>query len=187
MARNTASVKEISIQLALGASRTRIIQQLVIESWLLSLFGGASSLPVAFFGGKVFASYLSVEIESIRHSYAVGLDWSAFLVSLLLAVCTGLIFGVIPALRASRPNIVSGLKIQNAASGFRRSWLRTGLLAAQIALSVVALVGAGFATRSVGTLRWNPSFRPEHVAYLRMNSRLSGYDAERTTRYLKLV
>jgi predicted permease len=187
MARNTTREKEISIRSALGAARTRIIQQLVIESVLLSLFGGAASLPVALFGSKALVSYLSVEIEGIRHSYPVDFDWSAFLVSFLLAVLTGLVFGIIPAMRASRPDLVSGLKVQSAASGFRRSWLRTGLLAAQVGLSVVALVGAGLATRSVGTLRWNPSFRPEHVVYLRMNTRLSGYDAERTTRYLKRV
>ena len=187
MARNTAREKEISIRLALGASRPRIIQQLVIESLLLSLLGGAASLPVAFFGSKLLTSYFSVEVDGFRHSYDVGLDWSAFLVSLLLAVCTGLLFGVIPALRASRPDVVSGLKAQSAASGFRRSWLRTGLLVAQVALSMVALTGAGLATRSVGTLRWNPSFKPEHVAYLRMKPFLSGYDAAQTTRYLKLV
>lgn len=187
MARNTAREKEISIQLALGASRTRIIQQLVVESLLLSLFGGAASIPVAFFGSQVLASYLSVEIEGIRHAYPVNLDWSAFVVSLVLAASTGLLFGVIPALRASRPDVIAGLKVQSGASGFRRSWLRTGLLAGQIALSIVALVGAGLAARSVGTLRWNSGFRPEHVAYLRVRPSLSGYDAERTMRYLKRV
>jgi predicted permease len=141
MSRNTTREKEISIQLALGASRTRIIQQLVTESSLLSLVGAAASGPVAFFGSKVFASYLSVEIEGIRHSYEVSLDWTALLISLLLAVLAGLVFGVIPALQASRSALTPRLKIQNAATGFRRSWLRTVLLAAQIALSVVALVG----------------------------------------------
>ena len=187
MARNTSREKEISTRLAFGAGRTQIIQHLVVESLLLSLFGGAASLPVAFAGSKVLVSYLSVEIEGIRHSYPVDFDWSAFLVSFFLAVCTGLVFGVVPAVRASRPDLVSALKRQSAASGFRRSWLRTGLLAAQIALSVVAVVGAGLATRSVGTIRWNPSFRPERVAFFRLNARLSGYDAARTTRYLKLV
>src|SRR5262249_44138028 len=70
---------------------------------------------------------------------------------------------------------------------FRRSWLRTGLLATQIMLSVESLVGAGLAIRSVEALRLNPGFRLDRVAYLRMNTRLSGYDAERTTRYLKRV
>jgi len=187
MARNTAREKDISIQLALGASRTRIIQQLVIESVLLSLSGGAASLPVAVFGGKVLERYLSIENDGIRFSFPVNLDWSAFIASFLLALFTGLLFGVIPAWRASRPDLVTGLKVQSAASGLRRSWLRTGLLVAQIALSLVALVGAGLATRSVGTLKWNPSFRPEHVAYLGLRPSMSGYNAQRTTGYLKLV
>ncbi len=187
IARNTARERDISIQLALGASRTRIVQQLVIESLLLSLLGGAASLPVAFAGSQVLARYLSVEIDGTRHIYPIGLDWSAFFVSLLVAICTGLIFGIIPALRASHPDLVEGLKIRGTASGFRRSWLRTGLLAAQIALSMVALVGAGLAMRSVGTVRWDPSFKPDRVAYLWMKPFLSGYDAERTKRYLTRV
>jgi predicted permease len=185
MARNVSRAKDIAIQLALGAGRSRIVQQLMIESLLMSLAGGVASLPVAVIGNTVLARYVSVEIEGTHHLYDISLDWSAFVACLALAMLTGLLFGVIPALRASRPDIIRGLNVRSTASGFHRSWLRTGLLAAQIALSAVALVGAGLAAQSVGTLRWNASFDPDRVAFVRVKPFLVGYDAERTTRYLK--
>jgi predicted permease len=178
--------REIAIRLAIGAGRPRIIRQLLTESLLLSLSGGLIGLLVALLGNRVLERYYGVEIEGVRHLYTLTLDWPVFVMSLSVVIITGLAVGLLPALQASNPALVPALKADPASQG-RRSRLRKAFLVAEVGLSVVLLVSAGLLMRSVHTLRWNPGFDAEHVAFFRMKPRWSGYDRSAAAAYFERV
>ena len=183
MARYAGRRREIAIRLALGAGRRRIIRQLLTESFLLSLFGGMAGLLFALLGNRILERYYEVEIDGVRHLYALTLDWPVFVMSLALVIITGLAFGLLPALHASRPDLIPAIKDDPASQGLRRSRLRTSFLVIQVGLSVVLLVFAGLLIRSVRTLHSDPGFDAEHVVFFRMKPRLSGYDQRATEAY----
>src|SRR5262245_25887169 len=113
------------------------------------------------------------------------MDRAALLVTMAVATATGMAFGVLPALLASRTSLIPSLKKDSASQGFRRSRSRAAFLVAQLSISVVLVVGAALLIRSVRTLRSDPGFDAEHVAYFRMKPRLSGYDQERASSYFR--
>src|SRR5207248_9156558 len=92
--------KEIAMRLALGAGRVRIVRQLLFESVLLSVCGGAVGLLFASWGNVLLASYYGVEIEGVRHSHALTIDRAALLLTMAVATATGIAFGVLPAVLA---------------------------------------------------------------------------------------
>jgi predicted permease len=185
LARNTNRRKEITIRLALGAGRGRIIRQLLFESMLLSVCGGLVGLLFASWGNVLLASYYGTEIAGVRHSYALTIDRAALLLTMAVAMATGIAFGVLPAVLASRTALIPALKRDAALQGFRRSRFGTAFLVAQIAISVVLVIGAALLIHSVRTLRSDPGFDVEHVAYFRMKPRLSGYDQQKASRYFR--
>jgi hypothetical protein len=140
LARNTTRLKEITIRLALGAGRGRVVRQLLLESVSLSVCGGLVGLLFASWGNVLLAGYYGTEIEGVRHSYALTIDRAALLLTFLVA---------------------------------------------QVAISVVLVIGAALLIHSVRTLRSDPGFDVEHVAYFRMKPRLSGYDQEKASRYFR--
>ncbi len=143
LARGAARRREIGIRLALGASRARIIRQLLTESTLLALLGGALGLLVAFWATDVFLALLPISVP-----LDFTLDARVLGVTLALALGTGLLFGLAPALGAARPDVVPALK-EDTGGGVRRSRLQGTLVVAQVALSLVLLVGAGLLMRSL--------------------------------------
>jgi putative ABC transport system permease protein len=185
LARNTTRHKEIAMRLALGAGRGRIVRQLLFESVLLSVSGGVVGLLFASWGNVLLAGYYGTEIDGVRHAYALTIDRAAFLLTMAVATATGIAFGVLPALIASRTALIPALKRDAASQGFRRSRFGAAFLIAQVSISVVLVIGAALLMHSVRTLRSDPGFDVEHVAYFRMKPRLSGYDQERTSRYFR--
>jgi predicted permease len=185
LARNTTRHKEITIRLALGAGRGRIVRQLLFESMLLSVCGGVVGLLFASWGNVLLASYYGTEIDGVRHSYALTIDRAALLLTMAVAMATGIAFGVLPAVMASRTALIPALKRDAASQGFRRSRVGAAFLVAQVSISVVLVIGAVLLIHSVRTLRSDPGFDAEHVAYFRMKPRLSGYDQEKASSYFR--
>ena len=185
LARNTTRHKEIAMRLALGAGRGRIVRQLLFESVLLSVCGGVVGLLFASWGNVLLASYYGTEIDGVRHSYALTIDRAAFLLTMAVATATGIAFGLLPAVTASRTALIPALKKDAASQGFRRSRFGAAFLVAQVSISVVLVIGAALLIHSVRTLRSDPGFDVEHVAYFRMKPRLSGYDQEKASSYFR--
>ena len=185
LARNTTRHKEIAMRLALGAGRGRIVRQLLFEIVLLSVCGGLVGLLFASWGNVLLANYYGTEIDCVRHSYALTIDRAAFLLTMAVATATGIAFGLLPAVLASRTALIPALKRDSASQGFRRSRLGAAFLVAQVSISVVLVIGAALLIRSVRTIRSDPGFDVEHVAYFRMKPRLSGYDQEKALSYFR--
>jgi predicted permease len=173
--------KEISIRLALGASRGRLIRQLLTESVLLALAGGAGGLLLAVWLVSAMRAY-SPPANFFPVAFDFSLDKSVLGFTLLLSVLTGLVFGIAPALQASKPDLVAALKDETALApgargrGGRRFSLRNLLVVAQVALSLVLLVSAGLFLRSLQRAqRIDPGFDTERVLTMPLNINLLRY------------
>jgi predicted permease len=180
--RHASRRKEIAIRLALGADRGRVVRQLLTESLLLSALGGAAGLVVAWWGKTLLErAYARQMFTGTPHFYPLTLDARAFLLTLLTAIAAAVVFGLVPALQASRPVLVPALK--EDASGPRRARLRSAFLVVQVALSLVLLIGATLAIQSARTVRQNPGFDAEHVAYFNIAPGRAGYQGEKAMLY----
>jgi predicted permease len=179
--------KEIAIRLALGCGRVRLIRQLLTESIMLALLGGAIGWTLAYWSSDRLSHFYFTEVEGVRPTFDLRFDGGVFLFSLLLALLTGLIFGLVPALQASRPALVPVLKDDASAFGYRRSHLRAAFLIVQVALSVVLLIGAGLMIQSLRTLDFDSGFDARNVAFIRMKPHLSGYDRQQSNTYFQNV
>lgn len=180
--RHVARGKEIAIRLALGASRRRVVRQLLTESLLLSALGGTAALVVAWWGTTLLErAYARETFDGTRQFYPVTIDASAFLLTLLTALATGIIFGLVPAWQASHPALVPALK--EDASGPRRSRLRGAFLVVQVALSLALLIGAALAIQSARSVWRHPGFDAEHVVYVNLEPARAGYRGAQATRY----
>lgn len=180
--RQASRSKEIAIRVALGAGRRHIVRQLLTESFLLSALGGAAGLVVGWWGTALFErAYASENFTGARHFYPLSLDGRAFLVTLIITAATGLVFGLVPAWRASRPVLVPALK--EDASAPRPSRLRSAFLIVQVALSLVLLIAAALMIQSARTVWKNPGFDAEHVAYFNIAPARAGYRDKQATLY----
>jgi predicted permease len=180
--RHAARGKEIAIRLPLGAGRGRVVRQLLTESLLLSALGGAAGLIVAWWGKLLLEhAYAREMFDGTRHFYPLTLDLRAFGLTLVTAAATGVVFGLVPALQASRPVLVPALK--EDASAPRRSRLRAAFLIAQVALSLALLIGAALTIQSARTVRQNPGFDAAPIAYFNLASPGAGYRGEKATIY----
>ncbi len=148
LARATVRQKEIAMRLALGAARWRLVRQLLIESAMLAALGGAAGLCVALWAGDLFASFVPASPYPIV--LQVGVNPRVVVFAALATGLAALLFGCVPALRASRPDLVPALKDDAGQRGPGRSRLRQALVVAQLALSIVSLVAAGLFIRSLG-------------------------------------
>ena len=168
--------KEIGARLALGATRGRIIRQFLTESALLSLLGGGLGLILAWAVTKVLGT---VHFPTrVPLYFDVGLDMRVLGFSFLVTVSAGILFGLTPALEASKSDLVNMLKEGEAAAGWRRSRLRPALVAAQVALSTMLLIGAGLFLRSLqNARRVDVGFDPEGVVRTSLDLGLQGYRA----------
>ncbi len=167
LARSLAREKEVAIRLALGASRGRIIRQLLTESLMLSLSGGALGLLLAWFGIKALVAIG----PKLPRSVAIDLDGSVLLFTIFVSVVTGIVFGLLPALNASNLDLLKFLKQGTRSSdSLQRLRLRGFLLVAEIALSFVLLVSSGLLVQSFLRLQQvNPGFDPHNVLSLRID------------------
>ena len=169
LARATTRQKEMAIRAALGAGRRRLLRQMLTESVLLSGCGAFVGLLFAVIGTRAIARMDAVSLPLLG---SVGLDASAVIFVLLLALAAGLAFGMAPALQGSEARVHDALKAsgRSATDGRRGQWLRRSLVVSEIALACVLLVGSGLLIRSfLKVLDVDLGFRPESVVALRVD------------------
>jgi putative ABC transport system permease protein len=161
LARAAARQKETAIRASLGAGKTRLIRQWLTESVLLSLAGGSLGAITAIWGIDLFAAVAPSRLAS---AVEISIDWRVLVFSLGLSILTGLIFGVAPALHASREDIIEALKEapRGYAGLFKRGRMRGALMVSEVSLAIVLLAGAGLAIRGfVRLLSVDPGFQPD--------------------------
>jgi putative ABC transport system permease protein len=160
LARATARKKEMAIRTAVGASRRRIVQQLLTESVLLSLIGGAIGLVLARWGVDLI---LYMSPDAIPRSREIGLDWTVLAFTIGISFLTGILFGLIPAIQAGEVDVHETLK-ETGRGTTGRQWLRSSLVILEVATTLVLLIGAGLLIRSFYLLqKVNPGFSHEHL------------------------
>jgi predicted permease len=161
LARSAARAREFAIRLALGASRRRVIRQLLTESLLLAVAGGALGLLFAVWATK---AALAMIPEALPRTNEIGLDGRVLLFTLAISILVGIVFGVVPALKTSRPDLHESLKEGGRGSSGTRLRTQNVFVAVEMALAVVLLAGAGLMVRSlVGLANVNPGFDPQHL------------------------
>ncbi|MBO0799172.1 MAG: ABC transporter permease, partial [Blastocatellia bacterium] len=186
LARAAARAREIGIRVAIGAGRRRIVRQLLTESMLLSLLGGALGWLLAYGGTWLVAASLPplpwpINLQIAPDGYV--LKWM-----LGLSLLTGVIFGIAPALLASRTDLVAVIKgdAVGQSCGRRRWSLRGALVVAQVAISVFVLICAGLFLRSLNkTLKVDPGFSTENLVTMYLNPSLLGYDKAAGMRFYR--
>ena len=183
LARATIRRREIAIRAALGAGRGRIIAQLLTESVILSLAGGALGLVLGYFGVHALLAMNPGNIPRIgEHGADVTMDWRVLAFTLLVSILTGILFGPIPAFSASRSNLNVTLRESGTRSGtgLRQNKARSLLVVTEMALALILLVGAALLIRTFAALRGvDPGFSTHNV--LTMNMALTGPRFAKTT------
>ena len=185
LSRAATRQKEIWVRMSLGASRARLIRQLLTESVLLSFMGGALGVVVAYWGKQLLPG----------PSAQAPLDWRVLSFTFALVLLTGILFGIAPALRSTDRSVSGGLKENSRTVTGSRAKLGKSLLVIQVAVSLVLLIGAGLFLRTVENLRKvNVGFNPHNLVLFRVNPQLNRYEQPRIislyrqmTERLKLV
>jgi predicted permease len=171
LARGDSRRQEIALRLSLGASRRRVVRQLLTESILLSGLGGLLGLWIAVFGCELLEQFFGYQIPGVR----LALDWRVVTISLALSVLTGVSVGLVPAWHATRRDLVTVMRA--------RSYAGLSAVAVQIALSAVLLISAGLLFQSTRAVLARPGIDPEQVAHFRLRPSRLGYGLERARTY----
>jgi predicted permease len=186
IARATSRQKEIAIRLAMGAGRFRIIRQLLIESLLLSAGGAVLGLALAIWTDRALLAFLPPDTTSLKLSTTP--DLRILLFTGAVALLTGIIFGLVPALQGTKPDVAPTLKdtVGGIVGGGASVRFRKALVAGQVTLSLLLLVGAGLFIRSLRNLRdLGPGFAAENLVAFNVNLSLNGYDAQRAITFYR--
>ncbi len=184
LARAARRQKEVAIRLTLGATRTRLIRQLLTESILLAIVGGLAGLILNFWLISLLTALKPAVPLPVNVEFHT--DWRVLSFTLLLSIFAGIIFGLVPALQTSKQELVPALKEQSQHLGDRRSSfsLRNALVIGQVALSIVVLIAAGLFLRSLNHARAiNPGFDAEHILTLSFNTAAQKYDATKASQF----
>jgi len=162
LAKATARSREIAVRAAVGASRFRILRQLIIESLVLAALSGAAGLVLAWWGASALMALAPANVPRLTE---LGIDWRVLAFTLAVSIAATLLFGVAPAFHAARVDLNNALKQGGGRANVTGSHrLRGALVVAEIALSVVLVAGAGLLIRSFAALENVPlGFRPQHV------------------------
>lgn len=186
IARAAARQKEMAIRLSLGAGRGRIVRQLLVESILLSVCGGAVGLLMALWTDRLLLSLMPSEMVSLTLSTTP--DWRILAFTIGVSILTGVIFGLLPALQATRPDVAPTLKDQAGAvvGGGTQVRFRKGLVTAQVTLSLLLLIGAGLFIRSLQNLKdLGPGFTPTNLIAFNVDPSLNGYNVDRSKAFFR--
>jgi predicted permease len=179
LARATGRAREMAIRSALGAGRARLIRQMLIESLLLSSIAGLAGVALAWWMSRLL---LGLKPASLPITLDVPMDWRVVLFTVMVSLATGLIFGLIPALRSSRVDAAPLLKEETQTAGLRKSKLRSLLLIGEIATCVVLLTGATLCVRSLMHANSiDPGFDTQHIAVATLDPGSLGYSSEKVT------
>ncbi len=186
LARATERKKEIAVRLALGANRWRLIRQLLTESLLLSIMGGGLGVLLAFWIND-FVARISLPMD-VKLTFDLRIDGRVLIFAIGVSLLTGLLFGLLPALQATKPELVPALKDDPSGGGVRRSFVRNSLVVAQMSLSVLLLICAGLMVRSLqAAQKMRPGFNPENAVAMTFDVGLQGYDEARGRAFHKQV
>ncbi|HEX6163120.1 MAG TPA: ABC transporter permease [Vicinamibacterales bacterium] len=180
LVRASARQRELAVRAAIGGNQWRIIRQLIAESVVLAAIGGAAGLLLAQFG---IDALIQLSPEGLPRATAVSLDGTVLAFAAISSFAAALIFGVLPAWKASRPDVMDVLRSSRGAVGSGASrWLRDGAVIAEVALAFVLLVGSGLMIRTFMALQnANPGFDPDNVlTFLIQNNRAQGAEARAT-------
>jgi predicted permease len=189
LARAQSRQGEITVRLALGVSRARLIRQLLTESVLLFLLGGLLSLPVASFALRLLWKRLR-PLQIHEHALDLRLDPKILLFTLGLALATGLLFGLVPALQASKPDLAGTLRDRTGSADERGGWigLRGLLVIVQLTLTVVALIGAGLFLRSLGNAQQiRPGFESRKLLLFSFDLGAAAYKEPRGRQFFRSI
>jgi len=187
LARSAARRREIATRLALGAGRRRLVRQLLTESLLLSCCGGLTAFVIAVIVAQVIATMRITAMVPV--GLPLDFDWRVVTFGVGLSLCTTILFGLTPALAATKRDVVPGLKDGLGTSGSQKSRLRASLMIAQVAMSTLLLVSAGVLVRSlVGAQAIDRGFSSDHVLVANFDLDTRGYAPDRgATFYEQLV
>jgi len=160
LARATARERELAVRVALGAARSRILRQLVTESLVLAAVGGALGIGVAQFGVRLLVQLAGSQLPRAEE---IGLDANVVLFTVAVSLVTGVVFGLVPAIRASSPELQQTLREGTRGSTHGTGALRNALVVTEVALAMILVVGAGLMTRSfVKLMQVDLGFAPDH-------------------------
>ncbi len=185
LARATVREREIAIRAAMGASRNRLIRQMLAESVVLAVGGGIGGILLALWGANLL-SFFTPATKHLPIGLTLGVDKTVLAFTLILSIATGIIFGLVPAWRGSRTNLNESLKsagrVTEGRAGSHR--LRDALVIAEVVFATVLLVCAGLLLRSMRNAEAaGPGFNTNHVALAAFDLRTSGYSSEEATLY----
>lgn len=183
LARSAARRREFAVRAAIGAGRGRMVRQLLVESLLLAAVGGLLGLALAWAAGRALSG-LSADADMIPLHFNFGVDGTVLLFALVASVLTAVIFGLAPALTASRPDLVPALKADATGEGSdrRKLTLRNVLVTGQLATSLVLLVAGALLGRGLLAARATDlGFDPTRIAAFGFNLQMNGYDLERAS------
>jgi macrolide transport system ATP-binding/permease protein len=178
LARAAERRKEIAMRLALGASRLRLVWQLMAESMLLAAVSGAAGLLLAYWLVRAAAG-LKPPVD-VPLAIDLHLDYRVLAFTCVVSLLTGVLFGLLPAWQATKVDLLPALKDETASGGLGRSWWKGGLIVLQVALSLVLLVGGGLMLRALQRSQsLDLGFEPKGAAEVSFDLRLQGYDEAR--------
>jgi len=179
LARSSTRRKELGIRLAIGASRLRVVRQLLTESVLLALLGGAAGLLLATWTVNLLVAALPEMPFAVTLDLQVGIDHRVLIFTAVVSVLTGIIFGLLPAIAVTGKNLAAAIKDSGSATGLspKRSRLHSALVVGQVAVSLVLLIGAGLFVRSLMSAKAiDPGFRHQDVLSVALDLGARDYD-----------
>ena len=184
LVRSSVRQKEMAVRVALGASRATLVRQLLTESVLLAALGATLGILLAFWGTSLITAQLPDGIPRLQEA---SVDAPVLGFTLAISLLTGLLFGLAPALQASRPNLTDGLKEGERGSSGRRQRLRSALVVSEVALTLTLLVGAGLLIQSFRrVLEVDPGFRPQNLLTMQVSvNKPNGPDGQEVANFFE--
>ena len=186
LARGAARQREMAVRLALGASRRRLIRQLLVESAMLALAGGIAGVAIATAGAAAVLSFFAN--PDVSQPISTTPDWRILAFTFGVAACTGILCGLAPALQSTRPDVTPTLKDESGGVVSNRGRLRKVLVGVQVALSLLLLIGAALFIRTLDNLlKVDVGIRTTNLISFAVDPSLNGYRGERTKEFARTL